>query len=322
MRTIFLLCVIALFAPLPTTVSAQFGVDATSGGFRMVVTPPHPGANTIMTARIIDQLRLEPIARIEWTIDGEVREEFTDQQTIQFVTGAVGDTANLTATVQLLSGEQFQFTESLTATRLDLIVEADTITPALYTGRALPALGSTLRITAFPFTSDEATDPATYTYRWRVNDQPVTGQQRSANQVIIPTNFERRVDVEVEVIRPDNTILTTGSTSIEPVEPEIVFYEIHPLRGILPLALLEQHILTKSEMLLRAEPYHMSNSLLTGEPRVAWKINRQTVTNQNPDPFEIVLRRQNDTGSFLLETEIRNPDRLLQSADTELRVQF
>jgi hypothetical protein len=322
MRRLLLIIIFFQFAIIPVAVEAQFNQVQTNDGFRMVVTPDNPSANAVVTARIIDQLRLQPIASITWVVDGEVRDEFADQQTLQLLTGDIGDTITIAATVRLLAGKALQFSETITTSRLDLLVEASTITPPHYTGRAIPSLGSTIRVTALPFANEGATDPAAYTYRWRVNDQPVTGQQRSANQIIIPTNFDRRINVEVEVIRPNNTILTTGSTSIEPSEPELIYYEVHPLRGLLPVALDEQYILTNNEVLLRAEPYFMSQTLLSSAPRIAWQLNGQTINNPNTDPYEIILRRQNDSGSFTLATEVSNPNRLLQHAEAELQVRF
>lgn len=262
-------------------------------------------------------------ATIQWFVDGAEQINAQNNRTLQLEAGALGNTQTVRAIITQASGAQIPVTTTIRPVRIDMLVEADTLTPAFYAGRSLPSSGSAVRVTALPFTGN-GQEPDQFSYSWKVGEDNINGgvARPGQNSVTFTPSFDTATRVQVTVLNSDGATITTRTLVIPIVKPELHFYEINPLRGIQTKALNSEHIFQGSEMQVRAEPYYMSRGLAREDLHIAWKLNNRSITSPSNDPQQISLRRQGSRGSFTLEFEMRNLNELLQGVKDDITLQF
>lgn len=286
------------------------------------VTPRYPEPGQTVSVQLNDYAFNSNGATIRWYVDDIEIEEAANLRQINLTTKAAGQTTTVRSVSSLGSGQAVQAQTTITPVQLDMLVEANTLTPSFYPGRALPTPGSQVRVTAIPFAA-ETTDPQNYSYTWEVGEDVIDGGSvRGKNFAIFRSNFERVVQTTVTVYNPDGSILTKKTTNIPIVKPQLLFYEVNPLRGVLPLALNGDSIFTGEEITVRAEPFHYDLTSLSGNTQIEWALNNRSVENNSNDPFEITLQHKSGSGSFSLGFHIRNLAQLLQGVKDDVKIQF
>jgi len=312
-----------LLALIPAFSVAQTLGQGYGPSVEIDLSPRFPSTGETVTATINDYSLGANSGTIAWFIDGVQNVAAENQRSIQMTAPALGETTTVRSVITLPSSETFTSESSFTSTLLDLLVEANTLTPSFYPGRALPTPGSQVRVTALPFTS-LATDPNQYSYRWEVGGSVVDGGPvRGKNFTVFRSEFERAVEVSVTVFELNGSVVT-GDTIFVPIkEPELYFYEVNPLRGLLPTALRDPHIFSGEELRLRAEPYYYDpTALREDQSHIEWELDNQTIATDPANPFEVTLRRQGAQGAFNLNFHIRNRLQLSQGIEDNITIRF
>jgi len=286
------------------------------------LSPQYPEPNEEVTATLNDYSINTNGATIQWFINGEEVVNSKNERSIQFQSGVLGDSLQILAVTTLPNGSVLTAKNNIRPVRIDILIEADTRVPSFYKGRAIPATGGSVQITALPFTG-EAKNPESYSYTWRVGNAVQGGGSRfGRNSISFTADFQKQILVSVDVIDADGKMITSESIYVPLAEPELYFYEINPLRGMSETAMGDGFIFVGEEMKVRAEPYFIDNALFSENPHQEWKLNRKKVTNPNSNQQEIVLRRSGDSGSFTLEYHIRNLKQLLQGVKDSITIRF
>lgn len=326
-----LYCVSVFIFTLATPlVQAQFSsfTNPTTGtsngsGAYLQVLPQYYEPNSTVSVELNSYSINTNGATIQWFVDSTAQPNFQNEHTLQLTTGELGTSQTVRAILTQASGIQIPLATTITPIRVDMLVEADTLTPAFYRGRSLPTSGSAVRVTALPFTGTNQ-DPSQFSYSWQVGEDAINGgsSRPGENSVTFTPSFDTSPKVQVTIFDSEGAIVATRSIRVPIVEPELHFYEINPLRGIQTTALDADYIFQGSEMQVRAEPYYMSRGLQAEDLHIAWKINNRSISNPSTDPQQISLRRQGDMGMFTLEFEIRNLNQLLQGIKDDITFQF
>ncbi len=323
---LILITLVCLFVPLCSW--AQFSnindltnLDTTAS---LTTAPRFPGPNEQVTVTLNDYQYQTTGATIDWYINDVLQPNLQNQRSITITTGELGDSTTVRSRSTLKNGQVIPASTTIRPAVVDLLVEANTLTPSFYPGRALPSPGSQVRVTAIPFTATNGSNPERFSYTWEVNGEVQDGGAvREKNYVVFRSDFGRSVQVSVSVFDNNNTLITKARTNVPITDPELHFYEVNPLRGLLPTALRDPHIMTGNELRLRAEPYYYDpTALQNNNTLIEWEINGSQVENTSDDPFEVTLRRQGETGSFTLGYHIRNLSQLLQGVEDNIRIQF
>jgi len=314
----------AFFALLTTPVHAQVtGALNPQNDVTIQVTPRFPEPNQEITLALNDYTLNTTGAQFFWSINGVAIEQFNNERSITIQSGALGDSTKVSVTTKLASGLTYTTTTTIKPTRVDLVVEADTITPSFYTGKNLPSSGSPVRVTAIPFITTNNSTPGNYSYTWHVGSEIVNGgSQYGKNYTIFESSFEKNMEVSVDVYDTQGVLLTSKTTYVPVVEPELYFYEINPLTGIQTTALRSNTIFTSNEITVRAEPYFMDRQFMQDNPYIEWKINGITTENNSSDPQEITLQKTAGTGSVRLDFHVRNLSQLLQGVKDTITLTF
>jgi hypothetical protein len=288
----------------------------------LVLSPQYPEPNEEVTATLNDYSVNTSGASTRWFIDGTEISDSRNERSVVFSARGLGNPLRILAVTTLSNGSILRAERTITPVRLDILIEADTRVPSFYKGRAIPATGGSVQLTALPFTG-EARNPESYSYTWRVEDRVQGGGSRfGKNSISFTAEFQKQIRVSVDVIDTDGTIVTSESIYVPLADPELYFYEINPLRGMAEVAMGDRFIFVGEEIKVRAEPYFIDNALFSKSPHQEWKLNSQTVANPNSDQQEITLRRSGDSGSFTLEYHVRNLAQLLQGVKDSITIRF
>lgn len=319
---IFSLAVL-VFAGLTTPVAhAQLGGTVLGGGSNLTLSPRYPEPNGPVTLELNDYSLNTTGASYTWFIDGKEIVEAKNERSWHFTAGELGTSMTVTVRTSLPGGVIVTAAAVIKPVRVDLLIEADTLVPFFYKGRALPSSGSNVRVTAVPFTGAKRR-PDSYSYTWRVGEDVVGGGSRfGKNSVTFASGFERNVHVAVDVIDTDGSLIATKETVVPITDPKLYFYEVKPLEGIVERALGKDFVFVGDEVTVRAEPYFVDRTLIAQNPFIEWKLNNQTIKNPSNDQQEIVLRRSGQNGSFDLEFHVRNLRQLLQGVKGVLTINF
>ena len=259
---------------------------------------------------------------IRWFIDGTELVSATNNRSVELLAPGAGETSKVTAQIITRTGQTIPVSYTLRPLRVDLIVEAKTLTPSFYQGRALPSTDSIVRVVALPQIAN--TKPQDYSYVWRLNNKVLFGGSvRGKHIADFSMPMGRDVVVGVDVIGPTGEVIASDSSVIPAVQPELYFYPDNPLRGISRTALPKIYNLIGAEVDVRAEPYYMDEAIFSSNPLLEWSINGVAVDNPNDDQQTLTLQNGGGgAGSFTISFHIRNLNQLLQGIEDDFTLRF
>jgi hypothetical protein len=256
---------------------------------------------------------------LTWYANGSVLESFSNSDTITLTAGETP--TKLTARAAFANGVQVEASRTISPVRIDLTVNADTLTPAFYLGRSLPSNGSNFTATALVFKNN--TQLTSLSYVWKINDKTQgSGAVRGKDSISFTPSFESEVTVSVDVFDAQNIKIGSDTISVPVVAPELYFYENNPLHGLSPVALRDPHIFVGDEMNIRAEAYYLNANTDPATMHTEWQINGSEVTSASSDPQEIAIRKEGNRGTSQLSFHIRDLSELLHGVRKSLSIKF
>lgn len=303
MKTAALACALVLFLFIPATTEGQF-----SNSLSIEVSPSYP--EPFSTVR----LQASPVGNAErgmefvWSVDGVVVERGVGQTTASFTVGRVGARHSVSLTVLENGAVRSRTSISIPITAVAMILETDTYTPPLYKGASLPVTGSVASIVAIPdiLTSSGAlANRSQLDYTWKYNGRVISDQSGVGENVYHLSVIPRNDIVEVEISFPGEGPIAQGRISIEPHEPELLFYVHNPLLGpVFEHAVAENFNLRESETTLGAYPYFFS-TIDRRSPALSyrWTLNNSPLTVTEPN---LTVRKGGSGGRATLSAEVEN----------------
>lgn len=148
---------------------------------------------------------------------------------------------------------------TLKASDLDLLWEAETLTPPMYAGRTLPSVESTVRAEVI-INDAKNYAPGTHTYTWKLNGRTLAAQSGIGKHSVrfqLPT-FENSALLQVSVRGIAGDFTGQTSVRIQTVEPKIVFYERKALLGLWTNSTISSSAPLTSGITVSAFPYFIS----------------------------------------------------------------
>lgn len=303
-----------------TLVSAipAFAQGERSFDFEIQPQFPHPGE----TVSIFAETYSFDISRADviWKVNGDTIKKGKGLKTFDFTAPEVGDKTTISFTATR-GGETISHSTNITTSAIDLIVEADTYTPALYKGRALATHKAPLRIVAAPFFGN-GYDAEDLIYTWRVNGV-VQGTLSGPGRSILKTTaapYSRRTEIRVDVESADGKVQGREVVSIKTEVPQVLLYAINPLLGPSTTTILANRTeLEEEEVTINAEPFYAPGTYRESLPiTYKWKLNGKTVASTNDDLGTITLRQAgNGRGKAQVSVSIEHPQEVtLQGGDS------
>lgn len=315
--TFLVLCCFVTFAP---AAHAQFSGSAIQQNAELELNPQYPEPFEQVTASLNAYAYDTQGASIRWYIDGTEETEAQNSRELKFTTGALGSAQTVRSTVIFPDGQSISASRTIKPSRLDLIIEADTLVPPMYRGRALPSSGSTVRAIAVPAT---AASVNTLSFTWRLNGKVLFGGPiRGKDVAVFTAPADGNPYLSVEIADQNGSVFMKKTTELPIAAPEMRFYEDNPLRGTSRNALLSPHFLVGDEIVVRAEPYYMASDIFSKNPYTTWSIDGRKVENPSDDAQLITLRKGEGSGRFRVNFDIRNAANLLQGGEGEFLITF
>ena len=241
-------------------------------------------------------------ASIRWYVNGTERTDATNARELEVETGAFGSELRLRAVVTPPGGASVSVERTMRPSELDLVVEGDTLIPLFYQGRALPAGGEAVAVTAIPHIAGYSNSSA-LSYTWTLGSTvlfngPVKGKTRA-----VFTMPKTRTYLSVEVTDAEGEVLAGNTIALTSVRPELYFYEENPLRGLGERAFGEMFTLLGDETTVRAAPYFISKDIWVSNPVARWTINGGNA-NSGDDIRTLTLRSEGSGGEARIGFEL------------------
>jgi hypothetical protein len=261
-----------------------------------------------------------------WRVDGAVVEKGVGIKKFKFHAGPAGKSTTVSVVVEPADRPSITKTFTFKTGDVDLLWQSDVYVPPFYKGKSLYTPESNLTFVAMPRTSNGLVNPKSVVFNWKIDyeaDAENSGYGRNAYRFEGPIII-RPVDVSVETYEAKGgKAAATADITVDNYDPFSLFYENHPVYGVLfNRALAGGIILKKSELGLSAYPYFESIQGKNSGLEYLWSVDGMYAdipTNQNT----ITLRKnQGDTGQSAVNLQMTNPNKILQSLITGIQINF
>ncbi len=324
-RTIYILYILFFSLSFCTLNTANAQTIPVADDTQVFITPQFPGPNELVSIRIENYNQDLNALEISWTLDGKFQKKGVAEKNFQFTTKGLGSVSNIK-----ISSTAFSKEIIIRPTGMDLMWQTNGYTPPFYKGKAMYTYQSFVDFIAMPYfttTSGTQIDPKTLVYKWSRNGTPL-GNVSGYGKNIFKTNggvLAKPLTVSVEVSTIDGSMKSQKTVSLKSNEPEIVFYENHPLYGILyNKAIPSQFDMSKKELSISSAPYFFDvkrkdDSSLS----YTWSMNGKKLENQTK-PDSLVLRKPDSTtgGEASISVAIQKIENTLQYANKSVKILF
>ncbi len=265
-------------------------------------------------------------ADITWYQNGKIALSGKGETRYSFQTGSSGTETKIEIRIKLLNGASFSKTITISPAGVDLVWEADSYVPPFYKGKALHPMQGILKIVALPeFVSKGArASPSNLIYKWSNDVATYQSQSGYGKNVLILKGslLGKSENVKVLVTNPANNMSARGSINIDPIDPEIVFYQNDSYYGyIFDSAVSGAFKLSGDEVQVLAAPYYFTKEK-AGGLTYEWRLNNQAVPELAGSRTAIFKKPEGGVGSSAVNLQVTNVRKILQQAENSLTINF
>ncbi|MDP9249203.1 MAG: hypothetical protein M3M85_01685 [bacterium] len=321
MRVSIFLLLLTFFLPL--TVRAVSSADISVN-----VTPENPSPGETVTITLKSYLANLDSVSISWAVNQKTSAVGVGKKTFSIIAPDRGAEIRVSATIALPDGSIAKEVIIRPAVMALLWQANNAYVPPFYKGKALPSIGSEVKLVAIPEikVSSRTVNPKNMVYAWKkdyTNDPGASGYGKNfytyTNDYLENSSF-----VNVVASTTDQKYSSAGSLAVGTFEPQILFYKADPEVGILWQNALRGGHRIQGEEIVVAAPYFLSpKDIRTPSLSWSWSINDTYVTAPEFNPNFLPLQAQAGTsGTSIIKLEITNKYNLLTSAQKELAVEF
>lgn len=318
-KILMISALLAILAGLNTTY-------AIGESFTIEISPENPGPNEKISAKIISYSFDVDRATITWFVNGAKKMSAKGEKSFSFNVGEIGSKTTLTASIVTDQGVTVEKSLTFRPASADILWEADNYTPPSYRGKALLSSESRLKITVFPefVYNGEKISPSNLIYDWEINSKKKIDMSGYGKRTISYklSSLSREENIKVIVSSSNKTIVAEKTIKLATTVPKIVFYQENLLEGPqYNVAFNKETDLSGDEISVRAEPFFFSNSHLK-QLTYQWKMNNKTIEPGEKNNVIDFRTEGRESGSALIILEIQNPISILQSASSNLKINF
>lgn len=265
---------------------------------------------------------------IKWYVDTLLAQEGKGLKNLTFQANDLGKPSIVKI---IIDSDKGQLTKNITVnpSAVTILWEADTYTPPFFKGKSLFSHQSVVKFVAQPqlVVNGKVLRPTNLIYRWSKDGTVLGNQNGYGKQTLTLTGsvISRPMRIFVEVEDPQTGAVASGVTVLEPVEPEIVMYEVDPLYGIqYHKALIGSLPLLTREVTLTAIPYFFSSQYASNDSRVlyTWSINGETIADTINTNTRVFRKIGDISGQSDIGVRIEQPDKILQFASYNTIIDF
>ena len=198
---------------------------------------------------------------------------------------------------------------------IDLMWESvDALTPPFYKGKALPTIGSVLKVVAVPNSNTITSGIGSIDYTWKNSDdtiEEVSGYNRNS-YIFKNSLFDKTSNIEVLASSVSGNYSASKKIEIPTFNPVLNFYKKSPTDGILfNIALTEDYLMIEDQATFVAYPYYLAMKENNRAFDYKWFINDSEIAT--PDKkSEITIRPTSRDGYIDVGLRIENLQELFQ----------
>lgn len=284
---------------------------------------PDPGETVTVSVRSSD-FDLDR-ASYRWTVNGAApkgAEQGVGAKSYSFTAGKTGTSYSVKVTVTPPSGSALSKTAVVRSFDMPLYWWADSVVPAWYRGKALPSIGSDVRIAALP--NLPGVNPKTLLYSWEFNNNFAGNQSGVGKSVFRFTpQFPVRETIMVRVQNASGSIDKEKTVEISPLDPFVRAYELKPLEGIQFSRILKSLSVQRETFLdVIAEPFFFPLKNFR-DLAFQWSSGGKAAQEQKENPNILSIQSgSNARGRFPISVIIKNKKDDGQQAHNSFEVEF
>lgn len=301
---------------------------ASAANISLSVTPENPSPKENVTITLNSYLNNLDSVSISWSVNGKTETVGVGKKSFSVIAPDAGVAMRISATIALPDGS-VEKTAIIKPAVMALLWQAnDSYVPPFYKGKALPSIGSEVKIVAIPEIKSASgmINPRNMVYVWKKDYENDAADSGYAKNFYTYTNdyLENSNTISVTASTTDQKSSAAGSLTVGVFEPKILFYKADPATGTLwEHALFDGHQINGEEI-LTAAPYFISpKNIRVPSFSWNWSINGTYVAVPMFKPNFLPLEAQAGTsGTSSIKLEITNKYNLLTSVEKELSVEF
>lgn len=291
------------------------------------VTPEIPQPGELVTITVNAYSFDINSSRITWKINGETITRDIGYKKFTFHAGAAGQKTVVDLTVEPGDRPSLSHKFTFTTGDVDILWQSNVYVPPFYKGKSLYTPESNLVFVAMPRNSNGLVNPKDVVFNWKINydaDAENSGFGRSSYAYAGPI-IVRPVDVTVDTYEAKGgKAAATADLTVGNSNPLALFYENHPLYGLMFNRSLEGSIiLKKDELGLSAYPYFQSLANKNSGAMYTWDVDSYVAdVPENQNTITLRKNQGQDDGQSVVSLQITNPNKILQTTGTGLVINF
>ena len=289
----------------------------------LVLSPANPRAGENVTARISSIATDLNKAKIAWIVNGQTAIERVGQKSFSFNAGVAGSKTNLGVSIETTDGTILNKSTIVAPADIDMLVEAyNTYAPPFYKGRILPSVEGMVKVVAMP----NSNTVGGLSYDWNQDGENMSDSSGYNKNYYVYKNIylEKNNTVSVEVTDLSGSSMGDGDTTINYINPKVMFYKKDPIFGTLwDSAVTDGHTVDTNGEIIVAEPYYIwPKNLSSSSLSFKWSIDGSELDAQTPINEIGIKPTSGQSGQSKISVAINNINSLFLSITKDLNVNF
>ena len=318
---------LAFAIPAHAQTGLSTSIPGEASSVMMIFSPADPAPG--QTVRVIAESPLIDLSNstLTWLVGGKKVASGRGISSIDVIAGDAGSKTTVEVQVVAPSGARAIVTATVAPNQLDILFDADSYVPPFYRGRALPSVGSSVRVHAvahFKRASGSRIPDSEITYTWKRNGTNVPGASgpgKSSATLASPMLFGSD---SISVAAQTANQYASAKIVVSSVEPMLFLYKNHPLFGIVYFdALKSRSDISDSEMTFTAVPYYAPvSSLRDSALNYVWKVNRNIIETNTVSPNEITINADKSSGIAAIDLSLSHSGNIFLNAQGAWGITF
>src|SRR3989344_2220034 len=298
-----------LLGPLSLFAQSIIGLE----GLTMTISPDAPSPGGTVNFRIENYAIDLPGSDVVWYVGGIQKARGIGLTKFSTKVGALGSSNRITVIINTPEGGQLTKEVVLRPAFVDLLWQADSHTPRLYLGKALPTTKNAVTFYANPYLYQGGgrIDPSRLRYNWSLDFDDMPGESGIGRNNFKTKNVDLvgQTELKLRVSTLDGAVAAENRISLPPIDPLVLVYRVNDLSGTETHPLPANINMLGDEVRLRAEGYFFPESHLS-KPGLSykWTMNGKSAITDSTSPEILTIRRgDNVSGTAKIAVSVSDP---------------
>lgn len=265
-------------------------------GLSLNISPdaPNPGEN--VNFEVVDYQIDLPTSDVTWFVNGTQKARGVGLTKFSTQMGTLGSANNIKVVIITRDGVNLTKEVLLRPATVDMLWQADSYTPTLYRGKALPTTKNKVTVFANPYIyqGGNRVDLSKLRYDWTLNFETMpadSGVGKSTFRTKI-VDIVGETSISLKVSTLDGSVQARNRLVIQPNDPFVLVYKLDDLMGEETHPTANEISLDGDEVRLRAEGYYYPEShIINPGLSYRWTMNGNSISADPTNPKIITIRK-------------------------------